>query len=102
MEKFMEYGKTRVRINNETPKDGLYRTTSRIVFEILNGIIQAEYSIDRFEQNDGKVLEVARHRLWGIREGCPVWIDGKPAPDGQYERGLFVSCKVNEGKIVSN
>jgi len=100
MEKYMEYGKTRVRINNETPKDGLYRTTSGGVFEILNGLIQAEYSIDRFEQNDGKVLEVAQHRLWGIRKGCPVWIDGKPAPDGKFKRGWFESYKVREGRIV--
>ena len=59
-----------------------------------------EYYIERFKQEDGQIIEVYGNRISGITKGSPVWLDGYPAPDGQFKRGFFSKIDVKNGKII--
>ena len=93
-------GSTEVRINDSIPEDDFYRPmNSEIVYEIKNGKIQMEYYIDRYDQGDGQKIEIGGSRIHGIRKGCPVWLNGRPAPNGVYKKGWFSNITVENGKI---
>ena len=93
-------GSTEVRINDNIPEDDFYRPlNSEIIYEIKNGKIKMEYYIESYRQIDGQIIEIGGSLIDGIRKGCPVWLNGKPAPNGNYKKGWFSNITVEEGKI---
>lgn len=93
-------GLTEVRINDSIPLDGFYRLlTSETAFEIENGRIKMEYYIEKHYQDDGQKIEVCGNRIDGIKKGCPVWLNGKAAPNGSYKIGRSSIINVINGKI---
>ena len=94
-------GSSVVKINNRDVPDGYYRLANQdVVYEIRDSKIKMEYYIERFKQEDGQIIEVYGNRISGITKGSPVWLDGYPAPDGQFKRGLFSKIDVKNGKII--
>jgi len=93
-------GETEVKINHKIPEDGLYKLAQQeIAYEIKDGKIKMEYYIEKYKQDDGKVIEIGGKRTTGIGRNCPVWMNGKLAPDGVYRKGWFSKIEVEKGKI---
>jgi len=93
-------GSTEVRINHQIPEDGFYLLSEKpLAYEIEGGKIKMEYYIEKDEQKDGKIIEFGGSRINGIRKGCPVWLNGEFAPDGEYKKGWFSKVKVEKGRI---
>lgn len=83
-------GETEVKINHKIPEDSLYKLAQKeIAYEIKDGKIEMEYYIEKYKQDDGKVIEIGGKRSSGIGRNCPVWMNGKLAPDGEYRKGWF-------------
>jgi len=93
-------GSTEVRINHQIPEDGFYLLSEKtLAYEIEGGKIKMEYYIEIYEQEDEKIIEFGGSRINGICEGCPVWLNGEFAPDGEYKKGWFSKVKVEKGRI---
>ena len=93
-------GETEVKINQKSAEDGFYRlTNSDIAYKIKNNKILMEYYIEKFKQDDGQFIEVGGNRINGITEGSPVWLNGKLAPNGEYQKGWFSKMQVIDGLI---
>lgn len=88
-----------VLLNGIKPKNGLYKSLSNSRFEIENGILVNIYFIERYEQKNGNIIEIDVHRMYGIRKGCKVWLNDKPAPNGQYKSGILSRINVLDGFI---
>lgn len=87
----------RVKLNGEIPIDGIYKSTTNYRYEIKNGFLYKEYSIENHRQPNGLTIEVDCHRMQISRKGSRVWLDNKPAPDGQYKTGIFSTINVSNG-----
>lgn len=93
-------GSTEVRINDSIPEDDFYRPlNSNIAYEIKNGKIKMEYYLETYAQSDGQRIEIGGSRKNGIIKGCPVWLNGSPAPNGVYKNGWFSNIIVENGKV---
>lgn len=93
-------GLTEVRINGNIPEDDFYRpSNSEIVYEIKDGRIKMEYYTNSYVQSDGQIIEIGGSLVDGIRRGCPVWLNERPAPNGHYKKGWFSNITVEDGKI---
>jgi hypothetical protein len=93
-------GQKEVWIDSIVPANGMYWSQdSQSVFEIKDSRLKMEYSIKNFESPDGTAFQVGYDRQNGIQKKCPVWIDGKPAPDGKYLTGLYSAIIVQDGRI---
>lgn len=91
---------TYVRINNRIPEDGFYRLAGRnMVYKVRNSKIESEFFVEKFEQPDGKILEIGVSLTTGIYLGCPVWLNGTKAPDGTYKKGWLSKVKVKNGEV---
>lgn len=94
-------GSTEVRINHQVPEDGFYfLSNSDVAYEVLAGKIKMEYYIEEYKQEDGNVIKVGGSRTNGIGSNCPVWLDRRLAPDGEYKKGWFTKIIVKKGRIV--
>jgi hypothetical protein len=58
-----------------------------------------EYYIENYKQDDGQIIEIGGSRIDGIGKGCPVWLNGKLAPNGIYKKGWFSNITVENGQI---
>lgn len=93
-------GDTEVKINNQIPENGFYvLTQNEIAYEVIDGKINMEYYIEKYKQEDGGVIEIGGKRTSGIGRNCPVWLNGKLAPDGVYKKGWFSKIVVVNGLI---
>lgn len=93
-------GGTEVKINHQIPENGFYiLAKNEIAYEIHEGKITMEYYIEKYKQDDGRIIEIGGKRTNGIGKNCPVWMNGKLAPDGVYKKGWFSKIKVEKGKI---
>jgi curved DNA-binding protein CbpA len=90
----------KVFINGKVAINGIYKCKNSRSYEIENGLLKEEYLICTFKQSDGSVIEVESHRMRGISNGSRVWLNNYPAPNGMYQKGLFVRIHVTDGKIV--
>lgn len=92
--------KPEVKINHKSVEDGFYRLKgSDIAYKIEDSKILMEYYIEKFKQGDGQFIEVGGNRINGITEGSPVWLYGKLAPNGEYQKGWFSKIQVIDGII---
>ncbi|MCB9033885.1 MAG: J domain-containing protein [Chitinophagales bacterium] len=93
-------GNTEVRISHKNVEDGFYILKGRaIAYQIVSSKIKMEYYIEKYNQNNGQSIEVGGNRINGIGKGSPVWLNGKLAPDGVYEKGWFSKIKVINGRV---
>lgn len=93
-------GLSEVRINHKAVQDGFYWNSNRsFAYEIQDSKIVMEYYIEEFIQSNGTILEVGGNLICGITKGSPVWLEGKPAPDGKYKKGWFSNFHVLNHRI---
>ncbi len=93
-------GSSPVRISGDTTMDGVYRAADiDRAYEIVDNKIRVEYYIETFRQSDGRMLEVAGSRIAGISKGCPAWVNGSIAPDGEYQKGWFSKLRIKDGRV---
>lgn len=89
----------RVKLNGQVPIDGIYKSTTNYRYEIINGFLHKEYIVENHRQPNGIIIEVDCHRMQNSRSGSRVWLDNKPAPDGQYRTGTFSNINVRNGFV---
>jgi hypothetical protein len=88
-----------VLLEDGIPKDGFYRMKDDYRYEIINGKLTNKYNVEKFEQNDGRIIEIDRSSGDGIGKGSRVWLNNEPAPEGIYKMGILDSINVQDGKI---
>lgn len=92
--------KPEVKISDRSVEDGFYILKGfDIAYKIENSKMLMEYVIEKFKQDDGQFIEVGGNRINGITEGSPVWLNGKLAPNGEYQKGWFSKIQVINGLI---
>ncbi|MCF2446318.1 hypothetical protein L0657_20335 [Dyadobacter sp. CY345] len=88
-----------VLLNGIRPDDDIYKSISNSRFEIANGLLVNIFYIEEHDQRNGDKIEIDVHRMYGIRKGCRVWLNDKPAPNGQYKSGMLSRINVLDGLI---
>ena len=88
-----------VLLNGDEPSDGLYKSRQNKRFEISNGILVNEFYVEEHEQQNGEIIEIDNHRMQQTKKGNRVWINNKPAPNGEYKIGFFSTVSVLKGLI---
>lgn len=92
----------KVRINDKIPEDGFYRLSeSNVVYRVIKGEVIAEFYIINYKQKDGKEIELGQFIGTNRLIGCPVWLNDKVAPDGNYKIGFLSSINVVNGVVDS-
>ncbi|MBC7410156.1 MAG: hypothetical protein H7339_17375, partial [Arcicella sp.] len=85
--------------NGDKPSDGLYKSRQNKRFEISNGILVNEFYVEEHEQQNGEIIEIDNHRMQQTKKGNRVWLNNKPAPNGEYKIGFFSTVSVLKGLI---
>jgi len=88
-----------VLLNGNKPSNGLYKSRQNKRFEISNGILVNEFYVEQHEQQNGEIIEIDNHRMQQTKKGNHVWVNNKPAPDGEYKIGFFSSVNVLNGLV---
>lgn len=87
--------------NDKIAVDGRYlRKDRQIIYEIKNGKIHRILNRIEYLFTNNQILEILQSSPGTREKGDEVYINGKPAPDGKYNFGLFNSIKVKNGRIV--
>ena len=88
-----------VLLDGKKPGDELYKSIIKKRFEIEDGFLINEFFIQRHEQPNGDIIEVDIHRMQSANKGSRVWLHNKPAPNGQYQVGMFSYINVINGTV---
>jgi hypothetical protein len=64
------------------------------------GEVDEFYTLKIYKQEDGASLAVHRNPVDGIVNGCKVYINESPAPDGHYKLSWLKSINVKNGVVI--
>ncbi|MFK8009532.1 MAG: hypothetical protein AB8H03_24435 [Saprospiraceae bacterium] len=80
--------------------DKFYLPQNGWIILIEDGFLTKWLRLEKYTDKWTKIdFEIETVFPYGIQLGSPVFINGKPAPDGKYYKGRFSSIAVMDGKV---